>query len=75
MLESYKATNQTANGSALENRRLLKAAMTGNTQKPELSQFAINSNGPSQPQLQKTRSNDIDASIRDIPEIVETKPT
>lgn len=49
--------------------------MTGNTQKPELSQFAINSNGPSQPQLQKTRSNDIDASIRDIPEIVETKPT
>ncbi len=43
MLETYKATNKTAaNQNSLEQRRMLKTAMTSGGDKPDLSQFAIN---------------------------------
>lgn len=43
MLETYKATNKTAaNQSSLEQRRMLKTAMTSGGEKPDLAQFAIN---------------------------------
>ncbi len=42
MLETYKATSKPATQNSLEQRRMLKTAMTSGGDKPELAQFAIN---------------------------------
>lgn len=74
MLESYKNSQRPqGNVNALENRRMMKAAITSQ-EKPELSQFAINSSGPAAPSLGKLASSDNEGS-RDIQEIPEAKTT
>ena len=46
MLETYKQTSRPqAAVSALENRRMMKAALTSGD-RPELSQFALNATAP-----------------------------
>jgi hypothetical protein len=43
MLETYKATTKANAGqNSLEQRKMLKTAMTNGGEKPDLSQFAIN---------------------------------
>lgn len=62
MLESYKATiKPQANANALENRRMMKAAMTSG-EKGDLSQYALNG-APVQVKLDNERSRDIDDAI------------
>lgn len=74
MLESYKNSNRPqGNVNALENRRMMKAAITSQ-EKPDLSQFAINSSGPATSLLAKATSSENEAS-RDLQEIPEAKST
>ena len=53
MIESYKVQSAKANGaSGLEQRRMLKAAMVSNSDRPELASYALNGTG-SLPALNK----------------------
>jgi len=66
MLESYKSTAKPqANINALENRRMMKTAMTSGD-RPDISQFAINQSGNSvqvSTKSENERSRDIDDII------------